>query len=150
MTKTSGKTAAHRTQKTVGLKRIDGRKYARLLAATLPTVIETEEQNDRMLSVIERLMRKGEDLTPEEETLLNLLSHLIHDFEQRYYRPEEATPLEVLTELMLANGLKQADLLPIFGSRGIVSEVVNGKRSISKAHAKALAEFFNVPADVFL
>jgi HTH-type transcriptional regulator/antitoxin HigA len=51
---------------------------------------------------------------------------------------------------MAANGLRQSDLLPIFGSKGVASEVVNGKRGISKTQAKALAEFFHVPAEVFL
>jgi HTH-type transcriptional regulator/antitoxin HigA len=46
--------------------------------------------------------------------------------------------------------LKQADLLPIFKSRGYVSDVINAKRAISKAHAKRLAEFFRVSANLFI
>src|SRR5215470_12085279 len=105
----------------------DPKRYGALLAQTLPAVIQTEEQNEQYLAVVEKLMRKGEEnLSPEENTLLDLLVHLIEDFEQRYYQPESATPLEVLHELMAANDLKQADLVPIFGSKGITSEVVNG------------------------
>ncbi len=126
------------------------KKYAHLLASTLPAVIETEEQNDRALSVVEQLINRGDSISREEETLLKLLSHLIKEFEQKFYKPEDATPHEVLTELIQANNLKQVDLLPVFGSKGIASEVINGKRAISKTHAKALAEFFNVPADLFL
>ena len=49
---------------------IDRRKYGRLLAKTLPAVIETEEQNERMLREVERLIDKGHDnLSPEEKTL---------------------------------------------------------------------------------
>jgi hypothetical protein len=44
---------------------------------------------------------------------------------------------------MEQNDLRQADLVEIFGSRERVSEVVNGKRAISKSQAKALGEFFN-------
>ena len=36
---------------------------------------------------------------------------------------------------MEQRGLKQADLVPIFKSRGYVSDVINGKRAISKVHA---------------
>jgi HTH-type transcriptional regulator / antitoxin HigA len=129
---------------------VDTKKYAHLLTSTLPAVIETEEQNERALSVVEQLMNKGQNISREEETLLQLLSYLIKEFEQKYYQPEDATPHEVLTELIAANNLKRVDLLPVFGSKGIASEVINGKRTISKAHAKALAEFFNVPADLFL
>ena len=51
---------------------------------------------------------------------------------------------------MASNNLKQSDIVHIFGSKGITSEVVNGKREISKANAKALAEFFHISADAFL
>jgi HTH-type transcriptional regulator / antitoxin HigA len=39
--------------------------------------------------------------------------------------------------------------LPVFGSQDIVSEVLSGKRSISKAQAKALGAFFNVSPTLF-
>lgn len=129
---------------------VDPKKYASLLSMALPAVIETEEQNEHYLEIVEDLMSKGKSLSSEEETLLKLLSHLIEDFERRYYKPRRAAPLEVLQELMAANDLRQADLVPIFGSKGITSEVVNGKRGISKAQAKALAEYFHVAPSVFI
>lgn len=61
----------------------------------------------------------------------------------------DAPPHEALWELMRSRGLKQRDLLGIFGSDGIASEVVNGKRNISRAHAKSLAEYFHVPVELF-
>jgi hypothetical protein len=48
-----------------------------------------------MLAVVEKLMDKGENLSPDEEKLLKLFARLIEDFEQRYYHPREAAPLEV-------------------------------------------------------
>ena len=45
-----------------------------------------------MLKVIEKLMDKGENLSPEEEKLLKLLTRLVEDFEERYYHPRDATP----------------------------------------------------------
>jgi HTH-type transcriptional regulator / antitoxin HigA len=128
----------------------DPKKYGSLLAQALPAIIETEEQNEQYLAIVEKLMSKGENLSPEEETLLNLLVHLIQDFEQRYYKPRKATPLEVLRELIAANGLKQADLVPVFGSKGLTSDVINGKRGISKANAKALGKFFNISPAAFI
>jgi HTH-type transcriptional regulator/antitoxin HigA len=50
---------------------------------------------------------------------------------------------------MEEHGLRQRDLLDVFGSRGIASEVVSGKRAISKSQAKKLAVLFHVPADLF-
>jgi HTH-type transcriptional regulator/antitoxin HigA len=56
----------------------------------------------------------------------------------------------MLVYLLEKRSLKRADLLPIFKSRGYVSDVVNAKRAISKAHARQLAEFFRVSANLFI
>jgi len=40
--------------------------------------------------------------------------------------------------------------LPFFGSKGITSEVLNGKRGISKEMARKLGEIFHVPPAVFI
>ncbi len=116
----------------------------------MPVFIETEEANERMLADVEKLMDKGENLSPEEEKLLKLLARLIEDFEKRYYQPEDATPLEVLQHLMESRDVKQTHLWEVFGSKGIASEVLNGKRGISKTHARALADYFHVTADLFI
>ncbi len=129
---------------------IDRRKYARLLSNALPAVIKTERENDRAIVTVEKLLAKGVKISREESTLLELLGKLIADFEERYYKPKDASPRDVLSELMTARDLKQADLIEVFGSRSRVSEALSGKRDISKSQAKALAEFFSVSADVFI
>ena len=129
---------------------IDRRKYARLLARTLPAVIETEEQNERMLREVERLIDKGQDsLSPEEETLFKLMITLIEDFEEQH-QLNAATPVTILKELMAARDLQANDLWGVFGSKSLTSEVLNGNRDISKGKAKALAEFFHVSAELFI
>jgi HTH-type transcriptional regulator / antitoxin HigA len=124
--------------------------YASLLGDVLPKVIESEEENELFLAEVEKLMAFGEDLTPEQLQLMNLLVSLIEPFEEQHYSLHAATPLEVLNELVLQRELKQKDLVPVFGSQGIASEVLNGKRSISKAQAKALGDFFHVSPALFL
>jgi HTH-type transcriptional regulator/antitoxin HigA len=128
---------------------LDNKKYARLLARTLPVVIETEEENERMLAEVDKLMDKN-PLTPEESKLLDLMVRLIEDFEESAYPIGDVSPHQMLQHLMEARGLSQADLLPIFGGRGRVSEVVNGKRGISKEQAKKLSEFFHVSPELFI
>jgi HTH-type transcriptional regulator / antitoxin HigA len=56
----------------------------------------------------------------------------------------------MLLHLMESHGLKQADLVGILGSSGVTYEVVNGKREISKAQAKALGECFQVDPGLFI
>ena len=131
-------------------RKINPARYKRLLSQAMPVIIETEAENERMLKVIEKLIDKGEGLSLEEEKLLKLLSRLVEDFEEEYYQPGDATPLEVLQHLMESRELKQTHLWEVFGSKGVASEVLNGKRGISKTHAKALAEYFHVSADLFI
>src|ERR1700737_2773335 len=100
------------------VRRIDPTRYKRLLSQTMPVIIENEEENERMLKVIEKLMDKGEGLSPEEEKLLKLLTKLVEDFEERYYHPRDATPLEILHHLMESRGTKQTHLWEVFGSKG--------------------------------
>jgi HTH-type transcriptional regulator/antitoxin HigA len=132
------------------LKQLNPTRYRKLLSQVMPVAIETEEENERMLAVVEKLMDKGEDMSAEEEALLRLLTTLIQDFEEKYYQPGDASPLEVLRHLMEARGVKPKDLWELFGSKGVASEVLNGKRNISKAQAKKLAEFFGVSTDLFI
>lgn len=129
---------------------INPETYGKLLTQYLPKVITNEAENERALDIAETLSNK-QDLTPEEEQLLDLLVTLIESFESEQYAFEnDSTPLSRLIFLVEANNLKQIDLLDIFGSKGIASEVFNGKRQISKTHAIKLGKRFNVDPTLFL
>ncbi len=137
--------------KRTGLKKIDLKKYARLVAKVAPLVIETAAEFERADTEVGRRLRKGADnLSVEEQRLLVLLSRLIEDYEDRTFPVPDSPPHQTLRFLMEQNNLRQADLVQVFGSRGRVSEVVNGRRTISKAQAKALSEFFKVSSELFI
>lgn len=123
--------------------------YAQLLAKYQPKVIETVAENDRAIAVAQELEHKT-NRTPQEDALLELLVVLIEKFEDEQYFIPSGTPHSMLLHLMEASDLKQENLIGVIGSRGVVSEVVNGKRNISKAQAKALAEFFSVDVGLFI
>ncbi|MEO7674768.1 MAG: transcriptional regulator [Pyrinomonadaceae bacterium] len=126
--------------------------YGELLLQTLPGVIETEEENEKALAIVERLMDKGENhLSPEEDRLFRLLVRLIEDFEDKEYPMGDfATPLDTLKSLFFEHKLKQTDLVEVFGTQSIVSEVLSGKRDINVTHAKRLSKRFNLPIDLFI
>jgi HTH-type transcriptional regulator / antitoxin HigA len=134
----------------MGALAIDDKKYARVLAKVLPRVITTTREYERLLTEVEKLMDKGGQRSKEEDAALDLLVRLIRDYDEQHHRLPDPSPIEMLAHLMEKRGLKQADLVPIFKSRGYVSDVINGKRAISKAHARQLADFFNISADVFI
>ncbi len=126
---------------------IDQEKYGKLLAKTLPKIIETDEEFDRMAALLEELTIPERELTPEEDALASLTEKLVVDHADRYYAIPEAKPHEMVKFLMEQRGLKQADLVPVLGSRAQVSDLVNGKRGISKAQVKKLADYFGVSAE---
>jgi HTH-type transcriptional regulator/antitoxin HigA len=78
------------------------------------------------------------------------LTVLIDQYEERRYPIRKASPRQTLKHLMEARNLKQKDLWKVFGSKGITSEVFHGKRSISKAQARKLADFFHVNVELFI
>ena len=128
----------------------DDKTYSQLLAEIAPQVIETEAEYERLLKVAEFLTFK-KNLTPEERILDKLIVRLIEDYEEENYPMDESTPHDILLHIMESSGIRQADLVRILGSSsGVVSEVVNGKRSISKAQAKALGEYFKVSPSLFI
>ena len=129
----------------------DPHKYASLLVDYLPSVIQSEEENDRAVEFAGRLIRKVNNRSPEETRLLDLLVTLIEDFEEKTYpMGESVKPAEILRSLMEEHELKQTDMVEIFGSQGVVSQVLNGKREISKAQARRLSERFRLPVDIFI
>ena len=124
-------------------------EYARLLAQTLPSVIHTEDENERFIATLEKLERRSRNWSPAEAKLAELLTLLIENFEDQNYKLKAATPTEVLCELMESNGLKQKDLMDVFGAESTVSAVLNGKREMTREHIKRLSSRFHVSPEVF-
>lgn len=130
---------------------IDEKQYGKLLINTMPRRIETEAENEKYLKIVEQLMSRGEEnISPEEEKLLDLLVTLIEDFEARAYPMKQIPPNEMLKYIIEERGMKQKDLLPIFGSEGIISEILKGKRQINLRQAKDLSEFLKVNVSLFI
>jgi HTH-type transcriptional regulator/antitoxin HigA len=127
---------------------LDKQKYSGLLADVLPHVIHTEEENERYTAILEGLLNR-KNRTVEENRLAELLTLLIEDFEEKRYSLPPASPLNVLLHLMNANGLRQADLLDVFGTASVASEVLNGKRDLSKSHIQRLSQRFHVSPALF-
>ena len=122
--------------------------YADLLTRNLPRVIKTEEENEKYIGILEEMERRA-NLNEDEKEFAELLTVLIEKFEDAHYELRPSTPLEVVAELMDANDLRQKDLVDVFGTESIVSEVLNGKRELNKDHIKKLSVRFNVSPELF-
>src|SRR6267143_6082003 len=128
---------------------LDEKTYGKLLGRTLPHVLHTNEECERLTNELMRLDER-EELSLEETELAELLTVLIDEYEERRYPIRKASPQQTLQHLMEVRKLTQKDLWKLFGSKGIASEVFHGKRSISKTQAKKLAAFFHVSTDLFI
>jgi HTH-type transcriptional regulator / antitoxin HigA len=124
-------------------------EYRDLVSKTIPHIIRTEAENERYIHILESLCASPHPTAAQEE-LVELLTLLIEDFEARHYALKPASPVEHIVELMDANGLKQKDLVDIFGTPSIVSEVLNGKRHLTTDHIRRLSQRFHVSPELFI
>ncbi|MGH9453549.1 MAG: helix-turn-helix domain-containing protein, partial [Terriglobia bacterium] len=116
-----------------------------------PHAIKDEDEYDRVVTEVGRLMaRREKNLSPEENSLLEILSILVEEYGRENYPLSPSQPHRMLEFLMKQRGLEPHDLWPVLGSKSRVSEILSGKRAISKAQAKKLAEFFHVPVDLLI
>lgn len=115
----------------------------------MPAVIHSEKENEHYTELLEELDQKAGKLTPAEQRLAELLTLLIEDFEETNYSLKAATGVEALHELMDMNGLKQKDLVDLFGTPSIISEVLSGKRKLTTEHIRKLSRRFRVSPELF-
>lgn len=74
---------------------------------------------------------------------------LIEAYEGQNHTVPDASPVEVLRTLMDANDLRQKDLVTIFGTESIVSEVLHKKRELNKTHIEKLSKRFHASPALF-
>ncbi len=123
--------------------------YSALLVRFPPRVIRTEEQNESTIQALYELEERQDAWTAEEAELADLLTLLIEDYEEKHYQLPKSSPLAMLQFLMEQHGLKQKDLIDLFGTASIVSEVLHGKRELSKEHIRRLSARFQLSPELF-
>jgi HTH-type transcriptional regulator / antitoxin HigA len=132
------------SKKTVAIQ-----EYRDLISRALLHVIRTEVENEYYLDILQFLDAKPHP-TPAQKALVDVLTLLIEEFEERHYALKSASPIEHIVELMTAHDLKPKDLVDIFGTPSIVSGVLHGKRQLTTEHIRRLSERFHVTPGLFL
>lgn len=120
------------------------------LVSTLPLrPIRSERELDRAAKMIDSLLGKPK-LTKAERDYLDVLTDLVEKYETEAYPTEPASDAEMLAHLLDARGMKQTELAERVGiAVSTLSEVLHGKRKLSRGHIAKLASFFSVPPTVF-
>ncbi len=122
--------------------------YGALLKETQPEVIHSERQNAMCIAMLEKLTSLKR-VSPAQKKLIELLIVLVETYESKYCPVADAGPLDIIRHLMEQQGLRQKDLVDVFGTESIVSDVLNGKRDLSKDHIRRLSARFHVSPAVF-
>ena len=91
----------------------------------------------------------GDDESHPLFSLFEIVLDLIERWEGEHVAIPDSPPHEVLRHLLEEHGLKQKDLLAI-ASPSLISDILSGRREISKKLAKALAARFNISIDAFV
>jgi HTH-type transcriptional regulator/antitoxin HigA len=137
-------------------EQMDEGRYGELLKEIRPRIIETAEEHERLLTIAESLMEKGEELSAEEREALALIILLIEAFETNIMDADDdeedegpPAPHIALQRLMQGHELDVDDIAPIFGNPHVAREALEGKRPITSGQAKELGKYFRVPAKLF-
>jgi len=122
--------------------------YIELLTNFPPRPITSEEELELTQNMIDQLLDQGK-LSQDEKDYLNVLGALVYEYEQQQEPIPDIYGVELLKSLIEDNGLRQKDLVSIFKTESIVSDILNGKRELTKRHIEELAEFFHISPAVF-
>jgi HTH-type transcriptional regulator/antitoxin HigA len=114
------------------------------------TSVHTDEDYAQVRATIDALLDEvGDNENHPLADVLDYLADQVKAYEDENFQIPDAAPMELLRFLMDQHGLKQEDMADC-APQGRISDILNGKRSISKEIAKRFAHRFNVRADVFL
>ncbi len=123
-------------------------RYIKLLKQFPPRPIKSEEELEATQEIVNQLLDKPQ-LTEEESDYLDVLGMLIYEYEKDLDIVPDIYGVELLKVLLQERNLKQKDLVSIFKTESIVSDVLNEKRQLTTRHIQELAEFFKVSPSVF-
>ncbi len=125
------------------------RAYWKLVRAFPLRPIHSEAELDRAIDVINALLDR-DDLTPAEADYLDVLSDLVERYETEHHHIEDVSDADMLEHLIDARGVTQADVARGAGiAVSTISEVLSGKRTLSRTHIGKLARYFGVDPGVF-
>jgi HTH-type transcriptional regulator/antitoxin HigA len=107
--------------------------------------IRTQRDHAAALRRIDELMDAEPGSVESDE--LDILATLVQVYEDRHFPIADPNPLDAIRFRMDQLGLTRKDLEPLLGSRGRVSEVLNGRRSLSIQMIRTLHRELGIPLE---
>jgi HTH-type transcriptional regulator/antitoxin HigA len=110
--------------------------------------IRNAEEHETALAEIYALWN-AEPGTAEADQL-DVLVLLVEDYEKQHFPIDPPDPIDLILFVMEANGLKQKDMLPYFGTRARTSEILNRRRPLTLEMIRKLANGLKIPAELLV
>ena len=111
---------------------------------------ESERDYESLVSQLEEAMvLSSDDHQSPLNPLIESMAHAAQQYEEKFLVNEVGGGVSALKYLMKVHKIKQSDLKEV-GSQGVVSEILNGKRSLTVRHIRALSRRFSVSPNAFL
>lgn len=112
--------------------------------------IRTEADYEWALAEIELYFDKEPQAGSPEADRCDVLATLIEAYEDREWKIDAPTPVEVIREVMAASGRSQSDFADLLGSRARASEILHGKRKLTVDMIHRISTVWNIPADLLV
>ena len=110
-------------------------------------VIKTKKQYYAYCNTLENLLTSSD---PQQQDEVELLTLLIENWDAEHSSLQEVDPITLLKSLMNERNLRAKDLVNILGvSKGLVSDILNRKKGLSKEVIRILARYFSVSQSAF-
>jgi antitoxin component HigA of HigAB toxin-antitoxin module len=127
--------------------------YLELVRAFPLRSLRSQIEHEQAVKILDRLLgRPGGRLSVGERDYADVLGRLINDYGQRThpFLRERHSPLEILRFLVEQHGMTITALGKILGNKTAASLVFSGRREMSKAHIRCLADHFRVDPGLFI
>ena len=113
------------------------------------TIIKSETQYRAYCDALEKLLEKH-GISKDVHDEIELLTLLIEKWDAEHSTLNELDPVELLHSLMHDKKMKAKDLVEILGvSKGLVSDILNYKKGLSKEIIRILSAHFKVSQEAF-
>ena len=110
--------------------------------------IRNEKDYELALKRVESLM--DAEFGTEDFDELEVLTTLIESYKAKHYTIDTPDPIEAIKFRMEQEGLRQKDLVEIFGNKVRVSEVLNKKRRLTLDMIRNINRDLHIPLECLL
>lgn len=126
-------------------------RYLRLIRAFPLRPLRNDADLEAATAILDQHFIR-EDLDPGEADYVQTLAILVDEYDRKHHpvAAPEMAPIERLKSLMRESSMTTADLGRVLGNSGLASQILKGKRGISKAIARTLGERFAIDPGVFI